>query len=272
MNSPSLTSRQNDLIDEVVSLLDASQRLLIVTGAGMSAESGLPTYRGTGGLYNSGRREQGMSIEQLLSGSTFRRDPELTWKYLGEIGVACEGKLPNPGHTTLAEMQTAFESFCILTQNIDGLHGTAGSTNVIEIHGNVHHLRCESCGWKTTVKRFCEVEIPPVCSRCHSMLRPDVVLFGEMLPMEACQHLSREWEQGFDVVFSVGTTSTFPYIAEPVLHAFDLEKPTIEINISETAVSRFCTHVLDLPAGIALTEIWQRFLKTSAKRRQFESR
>lgn len=268
MSATPLTTRQNELIDEIAGLLVSSQRLFVVTGAGMSAESGLPTYRGTGGLYNSGRTEQGMPIEQLLSGATWRRNPELTWKYLGEIGLACEGKLPNQGHRILAEMETAFTSYCILTQNIDGLHGMAGSTNVIEIHGNLHNLRCENCGWKTSVEKFRDVDIPPFCLQCNSMLRPDVVLFDEMLPEDACRHLSNEWENGFDVVLSIGTTSTFPYIAEPVLQAFDLDRPAIEINICKTTVTELCSHVVDLPASVALTEIWQRFSATILPRRQ----
>ncbi len=254
-----LTKQQEQTIDEVVALLDPGQRLFVVSGAGMSAESGLPTYRGTGGLYNSGRTEMGMSIEELLSGQTYRRDPRLTWKYLGEIGVACEGKTFNRGHEVLAEMESSFADLCVLTQNIDGFHVAAGSRNVIEIHGDLHNLRCEECGLRKSVARFSEIVVPPHCERCGAILRPDVVLFGEMLPVEAVERLSRQWLAGFDVVFSIGTSSYFPYIAEPVWHAADRGIPAVEINLDITEVTHCATHRLDLPASVALTEIWKRF-------------
>ena len=252
------TAEHRRIMDEVAELLSPRHRVFVVTGAGMSAESGLPTYRGTGGLYVSGRTEQGMTIEELLSGQTFRWQPELTWRYLGEIGRAGAGKTCNPGHRVLAALEPRFADFCILTQNIDGFHTAAGSRNVIEIHGNLHHLRCESCGLEKTVDCFTRIEIPPACDQCQQPLRPGVVLFGEMLPTGALQHLERQWAAGFDVVLSIGTSSNFPYIAEPVVRAARAGLPTIEINPEETSVSALCSHRLDLPASLALSGIRQR--------------
>ncbi len=259
MTYDDFSPEQQAMIDEIVSLLSPEKRFFVVTGAGMSAESGLPTYRGTGGLYNSGRTEQGLTIEQLLSGGTFRRDPELTWKYLGEIGRACEGKSCNRGHRVLAEMESAFADFCILTQNIDGFHLDAGSRNVIEIHGNLHGLRCDSCGFQKTVAAFSAIEIPPACDQCGGMLRPNVVLFDEMLPTVACERLSRQWQQGFDIVFSIGTSSNFQYIAEPVFRGAAAGCPTIEINPDRTHVSESCSHQFRAPASLVLDSIWQRY-------------
>lgn len=245
-----------ETIRDAARLISRDSRMFVVTGAGMSAESGLPTYRGTGGLYNSGRVEHGMSIEQLLSASTWQRAPELTWKYLGEIGRACAGKQPNRGHRILAAMEAWAGGWSLLTQNIDGLHSAAGSSNVIEIHGTMHRLRCESCGMMRPTGPFETLSIPPSCHECGNVIRPDVVLFDEMLPHSALTRLAAVWKHGFDLVLSIGTTSNFPYIAEPVLFAADEGLPAIEINPSETEVSRHCSHVIRLPASEALQLLW----------------
>ncbi|MDG2014145.1 MAG: NAD-dependent protein deacylase [Pirellulaceae bacterium] len=253
------SASQSQAIDEIVNLLNPQTRILAVTGAGMSADSGLPTYRGVGGLYNSGETEQGMTIEQLLSGSTFRNNPNLTWKYLGQIGKACGAAKFNRGHELLAIMEHHFEDFCVLTQNIDGFHRDAGSQNLIEIHGNLHHLKCEACDFQKQVDTFEAISIPPLCDQCQSLMRPKVVLFNEMLGRDSIAHLTRQWQAGFDVVFSIGTTSVFPYIAEPVLHCHQTGKVSIEINPTETQVSNLCTYRLPLPATIVLEEIWARY-------------
>lgn len=257
----SLTPEQSTAIDNIVALLKPDLRIFVVTGAGMSADSGLPTYRGVGGLYNSGQTEQGMTIEQLLSGGTFRQQPELTWKYLGEIGKASSGATFNRGHEILAAMEPHFADFCILTQNIDGFHLEAGSQNVIEIHGNLHHLRCDECGYRKSVATFDDIEIPPYCDKCQMMMRPHVVLFDEMLLPEAIDHLGRQWHSGFDLVLSIGTTSVFPYIAEPVVHCAQHCKTAIEINPVDTQVSDLCQFRLPVSATLALEEIWSRYRK-----------
>lgn len=259
MDKQTITESQNQMIAEIADSLSPNLKLLVVTGAGMSAESGLPTYRGVGGLYNSGKTEQGLTIEDLLSGSTFRQQPQLTWKYLSQIGDACHQAIPNRGHEVLVEMENHFAEFCILTQNIDGFHNAAGSQNLIEIHGNLHCLRCETCEHQKRVNSFDEISIPPKCDQCNSWLRPDVVLFDEMLRPKAVEHLTKQWQQGFDCVISIGTTSVFPYIAEPVLHCHQTGKLAIEINPTGSQVSSCCTYCLPLPATVALDAIWNRY-------------
>ena len=131
-----------ETIDRIVDHLGRCRNILFVTGAGMSADSGLPTYRGVGGLYNRGETEEGFAIEEMLSGATFRRKPEWTWKYLREVERACRGATFNRGHAVLAEMERHFERVWTLTQNVDGFHYAAGSRNVIPIHGDLRHVRC----------------------------------------------------------------------------------------------------------------------------------
>ncbi len=255
----SLDPQQNDTIDEIVHILHECRSIMFVTGAGVSADSGVPTYRGIGGLYEVETPQEGIPIEQILSGPTFQTNPELTWKYLGQIAEASRGARFNRAHEVIAEMEQHFPRVWTLTQNVDGFHGLAGSHNVLEIHGNMRSLSCTRCACQTSVDEETGLEIPPRCPDCGSIMRPDVVLFEEMLPEEALTGLIRELEEGFDVVFSIGTSSHFPYIQEPVIAAQRMGNPTIEINPSDTILSDRVDHHLNLGAADAMGEIWTRF-------------
>ncbi|HRY43241.1 MAG TPA: NAD-dependent deacylase [Thermoanaerobaculia bacterium] len=224
-------------VDAAARILRRARSVLFVTGAGISADSGLPTYRGVGGLYESDATEEGLPIEVLLSGETFRRRPATTWKYLGAIERACRGARPNRAHEAIAALEGALPRVVVLTQNIDGLHRAAGSRDVIEIHGDVHRLACTRCAFRARVPDYEGFEMPPRCPECAALVRPEVVLFGEMLPDEAVARLEEELRRGFDAVFSIGTTSVFPYVAAPVRMARAWGAGTVEVNPGETEVS-----------------------------------
>jgi NAD-dependent deacetylase len=245
-------------VAKIAKLLHRARRLLFITGAGISADSGLPTYRGIGGLYNDQATEESFSIETALSGSMLEANPAITWKYLGQIESACRGAKFNEAHTIIAEWQEQFE-VCVLTQNIDGFHRDAGSRNLIEIHGDIHDLFCTRCDYTATVPNYHGLEIPPACPRCHALVRPRVVLFGEALPSATIQHLYAELDHGFDLVFSIGTTSIFPYIAGPVVQASQRGFPTIEINPGDTHVTRFVNYKLAAGAVVSLRAIHEAF-------------
>ena len=245
-------------LNKVAEELKKANEVFVITGAGMSADSGLPTYRGVGGLYEDKDTEDGIPIEQALSGSVFRRSPEITWKYLGQIEKGTRGASHNPGHTILAEMERHFQRFWILTQNIDGFHSTAGSKNVIEIHGNMHSLSCTACPHQVSVSDYSKMNIPPICDRCGAMMRPDVVLFEEQLPVDAIEILDREMRKPFDAVISIGTSSYFPYIVQPVVYARQTGVFTVEINPAETTLSDIVDVKLPLGAAAVLEEIWKR--------------
>jgi NAD-dependent deacetylase len=247
-------------IDAAVAVLRRSRSLLFITGAGLSADSGLPTYRGIGGLYEGAETEEGLPIEEALSGETLRRRPELSWKYLGRIEAAARGARPNRGHEVIAEMEGHFERVWTLTQNVDGFHRQAGSKNVLEIHGDMHKLFCPACGLRRTAQSYAGLTLPPPCPRCPALLRPAVVLFGEMLPEDVLAELHDQCSLGFDAVLSVGTTSVFPYIREPVLLAKSRGRPTIEINPGETGVTSVVDVKIALGAAEALDELWRRYL------------
>ena len=254
-----LPSEDRRRIDRAVELLRQSRSVLFITGAGLSADSGLPTYRGVGGLYDGRDPEEGVPIEVLLSGEVMRARPELTWKYLLQIEQACRAAGPNRGHEVIAAMESRFERLWVLTQNVDGFHRRAGSHNVIDIHGDLHHVRCMSCPYETPVADYTGFAIPPRCPACGGVLRPDVVLFGEQLPQRQLATYREETGRGFDLVLSVGTTSVFPYISAPVLDAYHFHKPSVEINPGETDVTEFVTVKLPMGAAAALDVIWTRF-------------
>ena len=128
-----------EALEKVGNALSRATRVGVLTGAGMSAASGLPTYRGIGGLYNDIEVEAGMPIEEILHAYTLARNPALTWKYVAQIGEACRGANPNEGHRILAAWAQRFE-LMIATQNVDGFHREAGSRDVIELHGNLSEL------------------------------------------------------------------------------------------------------------------------------------
>ena len=224
---------------ELADALQRAERILVITGAGLSADSGMPTYRGLGGLYN-GVTEEGIPIEAAISGPMLRRDPALCWKYLAQLGRACLAAAPNAGHEAIAELQRLKPGCWVLTQNIDGFHRRAGSPaeRLIEIHGELQPLYCQSCGVQSDeLEEHLLRPLPPRCASCGGVLRPPVVLFEEMLPEEAIDSLYHEVRKGFDVVMLVGTTASFPYIVEPALRARAAGGFVAEVNPALTDLS-----------------------------------
>ncbi len=245
-------------VDAAATALRQARRVLAITGAGLSADSGLPTYRGVGGLYEDSDAEDGVSIEVALSGDRFRTDPTVTWKHLRQIESACRGAAPNAGHRVLAGWCERFD-ITVLTQNIDGFHGSAGSNAVIEMHGNYRRLLCTTCEWRSAVADYAALDHGvPRCPACEAVVRPDVVLFGEMLPDAALDQYDRVMASTPDVVLSVGTTSVFPYIAAPVQWCHQWGGRSVEINPGRTEVSRWVDIRIAAPAAVALSAIDQR--------------
>lgn len=247
-------------IEKAARLLAEAREVLFITGAGISADSGLPTYRGIGGLYAQAPTEDGLTIEEALSGPVFARDPALTWKYIRQIEQACRGASHNLAHRRIAELEQRLPRVWVLTQNVDGLHRAAGSEHVIDIHGDIHDLHCTKCRWEARVEDYAGLAPLPRCPECGAVARPRVVLFGEMLPGAAVDELEHQLMRGFDLVVSCGTSSLFPYIAQPVVHSRALGRPTIEINPGDTIVSELADVRVKLRASEAMQAIWERFL------------
>lgn len=242
-------------IERASALLASARSALFITGAGVSAASGIPTYRGIGGLYSEKATDEGLAIEEALSGEMFQRRPEVTWKYVHQIERACRDARLNAAHAAIARIERRLARCWVLTQNVDGFHRGAGSTNVIDIHGDLHRILCTRCPYEAHVDDYAELAPCPRCPACAAVLRPDVVLFGEMLPLEKVEILRRELARGFDVVVSIGTSSLFPYITRPVLEAAHSGVPTIEINPALTAISTAVSVRLPMRAVEALEGI-----------------
>ncbi|MBB5022705.1 SIR2 family NAD-dependent protein deacylase [Desulfurispira natronophila] len=246
-------------IEAVAGHIRDSSRILFITGAGISADSGLPTYRGVGGLYNDNETEDGIPIEQALAGAVLESRPEVTWKYLMRIEEAGRNATYNAAHQILARIEDNKPDTWIFTQNVDGFHSSAGSRNVVELHGNMHHLRCMDCTFHEKVIDYQHLQtIPPRCPQCtNGILRPGVVFFGEMLPMEAIMTMREQERLGFDLVISIGTSNLFPYISEPVIKARRQGKKTAEINPAHTSLSHLVDHHIPLGAAEAMEAIWE---------------
>lgn len=203
------------------------RRVTVLTGAGISAESGIPTFRGAGGLWENHRPEQ------LATPEAFARDPDLVWRWYAWRQGIVHGAAPNRGHESLArfEAETAgLIDFCLVTQNVDGLHARAGSGNIIELHGNMFRTRCVRDGFRNELQEPVS-EIPPVCA-CGAVLRPDVVWFGETIDLigTAMEVASRS-----DVLVVVGTSG----VVYPAAGLVDLVRSglTVEINPDTTPIS-----------------------------------
>lgn len=244
-------------IKEVARILKEIKSVLFITGAGISADSGLPTYRGIGGLYNDRTTDDGIPVETALAGEMLEKKPEVTWKYLSQIEKNCRDARFNRAHEVIAEMEKHFDRVWVLTQNIDGFHQAAGSCNVIDIHGDMYKLFCPKCFWRRTIKNYSQITIPPVCPECDSIVRPEVVFFGEALPYDKCRILTQELRKSFDIYFSIGTTSVFPYIQQPILEAKSANCSTVEINPGETNISHLVDIKISLGAAEALDAIWK---------------
>jgi len=253
-HSPSIETT----LDAVAEHLRRARSALFITGAGISADSGLPTYRGVGGLYDSEATDDGLRIEEALSGEVFAVRPDITWKYLIQIEENCRGAKPNAAHRAIACLDRHLDRVMVFTQNVDGLHRQAGSREIIEIHGNLQTLQCTSCPHEETAPDLGGREVPPRCPICGAVLRPKVVLFGEMLPADKMDQFIEALQEGFDMVFSIGTSSVFPYITQPVVFAAGSGIPTVEINPSRTQLSDVVDYYMPLGAAAAMTAILER--------------
>lgn len=209
-----------------------------ITGAGVSRGSGLPTYRGKGGIYDD--PDEGDRTVEALSGPTLLVDPDRTWRVVAKLARQTQDARPSAAHRALAGIERAVDRFVLLTQNVDGLHQAAGSRHVIDIHGDVLATRCLSCGSEGRLERnaLLALEGAPRCAACGGVLRPGAVLFGELLPADKVERMVAEFHRNVpDMVLIIGTSGMFPYITEPVLTAAAQGKLTVEVNPEATAAS-----------------------------------
>ena len=234
-------------IEQARAWLETTSRVAVLTGAGISAESGVPTFRGANGLWNQFRPEQLASME------AFARDPELVWKwYDWRRGIISRAE-PNLGHHALAALERRVSQFTLVTQNVDGLHQNAGSESVLEVHGSIWKLRCTKCPREWT-DRAVPIAIPPRCT-CGSLARPGVVWFGESLPAEVWAEGERA-TQSCDVFLVIGTSAVVYPAAGLVPLARASGARVIEVNIEATSMSSVADCVLTGPSGEILPRLF----------------
>jgi NAD-dependent deacetylase len=229
-------------------LRDASS-IAVLTGAGVSAESGVPTFRGNNGLWKQYR------AEELATPGAFARDPKLVWEwYDWRRGLIADAK-PNPGHYALAEAEAEARArkFTLITQNVDGLHELAGSRNVLRLHGSIWMLRCLECGREREDRRTPLPEIPPRCE-CGGMLRPGVVWFGEALPSKIWQEAEKAAREA-ELFLLIGTSAVVYPAAGLATIAKSSGARVVEINIAETGLSGSSDEFLRGPSGELLPQL-----------------
>ena len=218
-----------------------ARRVLVLTGAGVSAESGVPTFRGGGNT----AVWKGMRFDVISSAEMVERDLPAVWEWFDYRRNFLAELTPNPAHYEIARWQERFAEFTLVTQNIDGLHQKAGSREVIELHGNIWRARCTACGTAYKEKR------PDACLECGDLLRPDVVLFGEMLPPGAFEFAAAR-AGACELCFVVGTSAlVYPAAALPEI-AKGAGAYVVEVNPERTPLSSLCDEVLTGKAGEVL--------------------
>jgi NAD-dependent deacetylase len=232
---------------ELLERFRTATTVVVLTGAGISAESGIPTFRGDGGLWRSFRPEE------LATPEAFHRNPRLVWEWYMSRRELIMTAMPNPGHLALAEWENLVPSFTLVTQNVDGLHRKAGSRNVFELHGNILRSRCDDCGALLGGTAPGTDGAIPRCS-CGGMARPDVVLFGELLPSDVLQK-AEEAVAGADLFFSIGTSSVVYPAADLPRIATRHGAFTVEINLIPTELSDIFDETLRGPSGQILPAI-----------------
>ncbi|MGD9345914.1 MAG: NAD-dependent deacylase [Candidatus Aminicenantes bacterium] len=235
-------------LDSLINVLKKIKRVAVLTGAGISAESGIPTFRGKDGLWKTYR------AEELATLSAFIRDPGLVWEWYDWRRGIIGSKDYNPGHGVLAGWEKFFPTFHVITQNIDGLHQKAGSQNVLELHGNIWKLRCTEEG--SIIEDFNTPlgEIPPRCSQCGALLRPHVVWFGESLDASILQS-AFALSSSCEVMFVVGTSAVVQPAASLPLAASETGAIIVEINPDPTPLTSHVDFSFRGKAGEILPKI-----------------
>ena len=218
----------------------AAKSIAVLTGAGVSAESGIPTFRSNGGYWQQHR------FEDLATPEAFARDPRFVWTWYEERRRAIALAEPNAGHRALVELEARVPSFTLITQNVDGLHDLAGSRKIIKLHGDIWTLRCVRCG-KERVDRAPLRELPPRCE-CGGMLRPGVVWFGESLPTGSMER-STEAVRAADILIVAGTSAQVYPAAGLIPLALSAGAVVIQVNPAETEFSDDVTFALRGPSA-----------------------
>ena len=236
-------------------------RVLVLTGAGVSAERGIPTFRGKDGYWRN------LDPTKLATPEAFARDPQLVWDWYRERRERIRNAQPNAAHAAIAKLAQHADEFLLVTQNVDDLHARAGMSaqDMVQIHGDIFVTRCSRCEFRRFEHEHeyeQEHEIPR-CSECNALMRPGVIWFGEQLPWNELQRVESYLDRGpGNVVIVAGTTATFGYIIDWALRASRDGAELIEVNPEETPLSQFATRLVREPAAMALPRIVDEVIRS----------
>jgi NAD-dependent deacetylase len=242
------------ITEDLIGRLGAVERLVVLTGAGVSRESGVPTFRGEDGLWRQYR------AEELATSDAFERDPVLVWQWYEYRRQIVAEASPNPAHEAIARLEGGFDVFVLVTQNTDGLHRRAGSTDPIELHGSIWRGRCTREQRVFDLSETPLPQIPPLCERCGALLRPDVVWFGEPLPSKAYD-ASYEAASECDAMLVVGTSAVVRPAASLPLVAKHAGAIVVEVNTQYTAISALIDATVIGKAGEAVPALVDELLE-----------
>jgi NAD-dependent deacetylase len=231
-------------LEKARQLVASADRIAVLTGAGISAESGIPTFRGPGGLWRNFRPED------LATPEAFARNPELVWEWYKWRRALIAQAQPNAGHRALVQLERSAHNFTLITQNVDGLHNRAGSKNILKIHGDIWLSRCTACSHQRT-DTATEYTGIPLCPDCDAPLRPGVVWFGESLPRLVWDNAERA-VHNCQLLLVAGTSAQVHPAAGLIGQS---RAPTIEINLDDTPYSAAVTIALRGPCGEILPQL-----------------
>ncbi len=236
------------MLDRLAEIIHNCSTGAVLTGAGISAESGVPTFRGQQGLWKKFRPEELATLDAFLS------NPEVVWEWYRWRRDLISKVEPNPGHYALRDMQDLFDDFTLITQNVDNLHQIAGSSRIVELHGNIYHNKCADCGLPLDPDTDIDPTAIPACRKCGGRIRPDVVWFGEMLPGEIINQAFASAERA-DVFFSVGTSALVQPAASLPLIAKRNGATLVEVNPERTPLSELADFAFQANSGELLPKL-----------------
>ena len=240
-------------LEDCILCAKKAKSVAVITGAGISSESGIPTFRGDGGLWNNFR------AEELATPAAFRKDPALVWSWYDWRRGICKSAKPNPAHDVISRIEDYYPEFLLITQNVDGLHGRAGSKNIVEIHGNIWKARCTSCAKIFEINETPLAEVPVKCIYCGSLSRPHIVWFGESYDSELLNRVQL-FLDSCEFLLIIGTSGmvNIPlYLTEIAIRNGAC---VVEINPESSGISSVADYTIYEKAGEALPDLWDRII------------
>jgi len=247
----------NGIDERLIFKLNESEKIVFFTGAGISAESGIPTFRGEDGIWNK------LSPEELANFNAFMRNPKMVWEWYQYRRKIIHNSHPNDGHLAMVEFENYYSDVTVITQNVDNLHRRAGSKIVYELHGNIERNYCIKCKKRYDEELDFEGGIPQC--QCGGLIRPDVVWFGEYLPVDQLRK-SEQATISSDIFFVVGTSAVVYPAAGLVYTAKQYGAFIVEINTEATEVSKICDVTFHEKAGVVLPKILSQVKKIKGQK------